>query len=251
MFSVRRKREASSNVSRRKRREALGTSSISRGANEDELSIRRISRVRQKWRVRRALNASWRRSRCTASSRARARARGTRRGTKEIEAGPRESLLSAATSRSEVSPPVPRLGPRCVRSYLREDLLFGKSFSRCQPAARENRTDGALPGATPSSSSSSFFHLRPPHRLRLRLSALRSPPRLCLSLSFRPRPRMLFIRVSTFDGRPSSSFPSRKDDRRDGSSRRSAIKPYRRNNRASASVFRTRTEKNKRSARRS
>jgi len=30
---------------------------------------------------------------------------------------------------------VPRLGPRRVRSYLREDLLFGKSFSRCQPAA--------------------------------------------------------------------------------------------------------------------
>lgn len=30
---------------------------------------------------------------------------------------------------------VPRLGLHRVRSYLREDLLFGKSFSRCQPAA--------------------------------------------------------------------------------------------------------------------
>lgn len=52
---------------------------------------------------------------------------------------------------------VPRLGPRGVRSYLREDLLFGKSFSRCQPAA--GRTKLTSLSVTSLSSSSSFFHL--------------------------------------------------------------------------------------------
>lgn len=40
---------------------------------------------------------------------------------------------------------VPRLGPRRVRSYLREDLLFGKSFSRCQPAAGRTELTARTP----------------------------------------------------------------------------------------------------------
>ena len=59
--------------------------------------------------------------------------------------------------------PCSQARPRRVRSYLREDLLFGKSFSRCQPAA--GRTELTAHSAIPLSSSSSFFHLRPPPRL--------------------------------------------------------------------------------------
>lgn len=54
---------------------------------------------------------------------------------------------------------VPRLGPRGVRSYLREDLLFGKSFSRCQPAAGRTKLTSLSVTSLSSSSSSSFFHL--------------------------------------------------------------------------------------------
>lgn len=89
---------------------------------------------------------------------------------------------------------VPRLGPRGVRSYLGEDLLFGKSFSRCQPAA--GRTELTLLSATslfplPLPSSTSFFEQRPPRCASSRSSAAVSPAS-CVSPSLRSRKCSLF-----------------------------------------------------------
>lgn len=72
------------------------------------------------------LQSWWRRSRLAASKIIIARQRNQETNRRVVAFGRNGEVSSSL---------VPRLGPRRVRSYLREDLLFGKSFSRCQPAA--------------------------------------------------------------------------------------------------------------------
>jgi len=84
----------------------------------------------------------------------------------------------------EVSSSLTFPGSIHVRSYLREDLLFGKSFSRCQPAAGRTKLTARTPQFLfPLPLPSSFFHLRPPF----------APPFICRLLSFHSQ--RLFIRV--------------------------------------------------------
>lgn len=70
---------------------------------------------------------------------------GNRREAEGFEKQADELVAFARNGEVSSTLTVPRLGPRRVRSYLREDLLFGKSFSRCQPAAGRTELTARTP----------------------------------------------------------------------------------------------------------